>query len=348
MSVNISVDVMGGDFGLQVTIPAALSFLHDYPDAKLVLVGDEPLINTALTNQVFNSEQLSVIHTSQIVGMDESPQSALKSKKDSSMRRALDLVKEGETQAAVSAGNTGALMATARFVLKTLPGIERPAIAKLLPNKHSVTCALDLGANIDSTPERLAQFAIMGTEFMTAVFNIQHPSVGLLNIGTEDIKGNEIIRTAAELFKASKLNYYGYVEGNDFYEGTVDVIVTDGFTGNVALKASEGLAHMISSFLKEEFTRDWKCKLAAFFSQSVLNRLKERTDIRRYNGASLLGLKGCVIKSHGGTDKTGFYFALVQAYKEVSNDVINHISQQIEIQLLQIKPSLLEINKDES
>lgn len=333
MTITVAVDAMGGDVGLKVTVPAALHFLRDYPDVELILVGDETAMKEALSGQVSNP-RLHLRHASEVVGMDESPQAALKGKKNSSMRIALDLVKEQAAQAAVSAGNTGALMATARFVLKMLPGIERPAIAKLLPNKHgTVTCALDLGANIDSNAERLVQFGIMGVELISAIRGIENPTVGLLNVGTEDIKGSESVREAAMMMKESGLNYRGYVEGNDIYLGTVDVIVTDGFTGNVALKTSEGLARMIGIYLKEEYSRGLWSRLAALISLPVLKRFRDRADARRYNGASLLGLRGSVVKSHGGTDATGFYFALVQAYKEAQNDVIGHITERIEQQL---------------
>lgn len=334
MSITVAVDAMGGDVGLKVTIPAALHFLRDYPDVELILVGDETAMRQTLGEQQATNSRLRLRHASEVVGMDESPQAALKGKKDSSMRVALDLVKEGVAQAAVSAGNTGALMAIARFVLKMLPGIERPAIAKLLPNRSgTATCALDLGANIDSNADRLVQFGIMGVELVSAIRGIANPTVGLLNVGTEDIKGSESVREAAVMMKESGLNYRGYVEGNDIYLGTVDVVVTDGFTGNVALKTSEGLAHMIGAYLKEEFSRGWWSRLAALIALPVLKRFRDRADARRYNGASLLGLRGSVVKSHGGTDETGFYFALVQAYTEAQNDVIGHITERVTHQL---------------
>ena len=330
---------MGGDVGLKVTIPAAQHFLRDYPDVELILVGDETAMRQMLGDQQSNP-RIHLRHASEVVGMDESPQAALKGKKDSSMRVALDLVKDGVAQAAVSAGNTGALMATARFVLKMLPGIERPAIAKLLPNRiGTATCALDLGASIDSDADRLVQFGIMGVELVSAIRGIANPTVGLLNVGTEDIKGSESVREAAAKMKDSGLNYHGYVEGNDIYLGTVDVVVTDGFTGNVALKTSEGLARMFGTYLKEEFSRDLWSRLAAMIAMPVLKRFRDRADARRYNGASLLGLRGSVVKSHGGTDETGFYFALIQAYKEAQNDVIGHITERVAHQLKTMQQS---------
>ncbi|RQW29383.1 phosphate acyltransferase PlsX [Rhodobacteraceae bacterium CH30] len=330
MSITVAVDAMGGDVGLKVTIPASIQFLQDHPDNKLILVGD----STAIEAELHSCEprlrsRIEIQHATQVVDMDEAPQLALKNKKDSSMRVAINLVKEGRAQACVSAGNTGALMATARFVLKTIPGIDRPAIAKLMPTVRGTTCVLDLGANVDCTPEQLLQFGIMGAELVASVSHQARPTVGLLNIGSEEIKGTGNIKLAAELFRASELNFYGNVEGDDIYKGTVDVVVCDGFTGNVALKTSEGLAHMISVFLREEFTRTWWTRLCALAAMPVLKHFKSRVDTRRYNGASMLGLRGIVVKSHGGTDAIGFRFALEQACEEVDSDVIGHITDQV-------------------
>jgi len=337
MTITVAVDAMGGDVGLKVTVPASIRFLQDTPHVHLILVGDEAAIREELVRLRAPQERIRVQAASEVVGMDEAPQSALKNKKDSSMRVAINLVKEGQAQAAVSAGNTGALMATARFVLKTIPGIDRPAIAKLMPNMQGLSCVLDLGANVDSSPEQLLQFGIMGAELVSCVLGKTNPTVGLLNIGSEDIKGNETAKQAAELFKESELNFYGNVEGNDIYKGTVDVIVTDGFTGNVALKASEGLAKMIATFLREEFTRSWWTRLCALAAMPVLNRFRERADTRRYNGASLLGLRGIVVKSHGGADVTGFRFALAQACEEASSNVIGNIADRVADQLQNLK-----------
>lgn len=261
------------------------------------------------------------------------------------MRVAINLVKDGSAQAAVSAGNTGALMATARFVLKTLPGIDRPAIAKLLPSvKAQDTCMLDLGANVDCSPEQLLQFGIMGSELMSCVCGRQNPTVGLLNIGSEDIKGNEIVKRASVLLKDSSLNFHGNVEGDDVYRGTVDVVVCDGFTGNVALKTSEGVAHMVMMFMRQEFTRTWWTRLCALMAMSVLKRFRNSLDPRRYNGASLLGLRGTVVKSHGGTDALGFSFALQQAWEEARSNVIGHIAERVAVQMASLNQSETEAN----
>lgn len=264
--------------------------------------------------------------------MDESPALALKNKKDSSMRVAANLVKSGEAHACVSAGNTGALMAISRFVLKTLPGIERPAIAKMLPNvTGGTTCVLDLGANVDCTPEQLVQFGIMGAMLFAAVRQKERPSVGLLNIGSEEIKGNEVVKQAGDLLRNAGLRFHGNVEGNDIYKGTVDVVVCDGFIGNIALKTSEGLASMIATLLREEFKRNWLTKLAALLAYPVLQRFRERVDSRRYNGASLLGLRGIVVKSHGGADQLAFQYAIEQAVSEVKNRVLQRIEHGLSL-----------------
>ena len=267
--------------------------------------------------------------------MDESPQSALKNKKDSSMRVAINLVKSGEANACVSAGNTGALMATARFVLKTLPGIDRPAIAGVLPTQKGTIYMLDLGANADCTPEHLLQFAIMGAMLVSCVEHKERPSVGLLNIGSEDIKGNEVVKQAGELLRASHLNFYGNIEGNDIYKGTTDVVVCDGFVGNVALKTSEGLAQMVNRFLVQEFKRSWLTKLSALIAMPVLKAFKRRLDHRRYNGATFLGLRGIVVKSHGGADSLAFQYAIQAAAEESRNGILKRITEQLEIEHIQ-------------
>jgi glycerol-3-phosphate acyltransferase PlsX len=262
--------------------------------------------------------------------MDEQPQSALRGKKDSSMRVSINLVKSGEALACVSAGNTGALMATARYVLKTIPGIDRPAIASYLPTKDGQVCMLDLGANTDCNAEHLLQFALMGSTLVTALEHKTNPKVGLLNIGSEDIKGNEVVKQAAELLRASDLNFYGNVEGNDIFKGTTDVVVCDGFVGNVALKTTEGLAQMLGGFLREEFGRNVFTKLAALVAMPVLKAFKRRVDPRRYNGASLLGLKGIVVKSHGSADVFAFRCAIERAAEEARGGMLQHISEHIE------------------
>ncbi|MDH5648968.1 MAG: phosphate acyltransferase PlsX [Gammaproteobacteria bacterium] len=330
MSTTIALDAMGGDHGVSVTVPAALSALKKHNGLKLILVGQEEILRQELArHQATESDRLTIHHASQVVGMDELPAQALRGKKDSSMRIAINLVKSGEAQACVSAGNTGALMATAHFVLKTLPGIERSAIAKFLPTISGHVHILDLGANIECTPEQLLQFGVMGSILVSATENKPNPSVALLNIGEEDIKGNETVKKAAELFKKSKLNYQGYVEGDEIYTGTADVIVCDGFVGNIALKTSEGLAQMISSFLKEEFTRSLYSKLAAIIALPVLKSFRKRVDHRRYNGASFLGLNGIVIKSHGGADILAFDTAIDVALAEADTQVPARINEEL-------------------
>ena len=326
---------MGGDFGPPVVVPAAHRVTVAQPNISLVLVGDEDAINQSLiTHNVRLSERLSVRHASEQVGMHELPSQVLRNKKDSSMRVAVDLVKQGEANACVSAGNTGALMATARFVLKTLPGIDRPAICSAMPGMTGHSHMLDLGANVNSSAEQLLQFAVMGSELTRAVDNIERPRVALLNIGAEEIKGNEVVKQASALLTASELNYVGFVEGDNIYEGDVDVIVSDGFVGNVALKASEGVAHMLKHFATEEYKRNLLTRAAALISYPILSALKRRIDPRRYNGASLLGLRGIVIKSHGGADELSFVIAIGEAIKEVEKDVPTKINQHLEAILL--------------
>jgi phosphate acyltransferase len=291
MTITLAVDAMGGDHGPSVTIPASINALSKYDQLHIILVGDKELIQIELQKNKYTNTRLSIQHASEVVEMDESPQSALKNKKDSSMRVAINLIKEEKAQACVSAGNTGALMATARYVLKMLPGIDRPAIASSLPSQKGTTYMLDLGANTDCTAENLLQFAVMGAMLVSSVTGNPKPSVGLLNIGSEDMKGNEVVRQAGELLRRSHLNFYGNVEGNDIFKGTTDVVVCDGFVGNVALKTAEGIAQLMGRFLTQEFKRNWITKSMAFVSLLVLNRFKKRLDPRRYNGASFLGLK---------------------------------------------------------
>ncbi|HEX8009870.1 MAG TPA: phosphate acyltransferase PlsX [Casimicrobiaceae bacterium] len=332
MPVTIAVDAMGGDHGPPVTVAASLRFLEETPDARIVLVGREDPIRKALEAGYSPAVERARIHAaSEIVEMHEPPADALRRKKDSSMRVAINLVKDDVAQACVSAGNTGALMAISRFVLKTLPGIDRPAIASQLPTRQGVTTALDLGANVNCTPEQLRQFAVMGSALVAAVEGKQRPTVGLLNIGEEDIKGNDVVKQTAELLKASDLNFYGNVEGTDIYKGTTDVIVCDGFVGNVALKASEGLALMLADYLREEFTRNTLRKSLALVALPAINAFKRRVDPRRYNGATLIGLKGVVIKSHGSADALAFRYALKKAYAEVTHGVLERIAQRLAV-----------------
>ena len=330
MTVTIAVDAMGGDHGPPVTVAAALAFLEEAPEARVVLVGIEPGLTEALARARSPArDRLSVRACTEVVAMDEPPADALRKKKDSSMRVAVNLVKDGIAQACVSAGNTGALMAIARFVLKTLPGIDRPAIASQLPTRLGVTTALDLGANVNCTPAQLVQFAVMGSALATAVEGIERPTVGLLNIGEEDIKGNDVVKDTAELLKSAPVNFYGNIEGDDLYKGTTDVVVCDGFVGNVALKVSEGLVVMLYDFLRTEFTRNLTRKVAAVAAMPALNAFKKRVDPRRYNGATLVGLKGVVVKSHGSADPIGFRHAIAKAHAEVVNGVLDKIAREI-------------------
>jgi glycerol-3-phosphate acyltransferase PlsX len=321
---------MGGDHGPHVTVPAALSFIEQTVETVVVLVGLQDAIVAQLDAcKAKAGPRVRIHHASEVVAMDEPPAIALKRKKDSSMRVAINLVKTGEADACVSAGNTGALMATARFVLKMLPGIERPAIASVLPTMHGSTFMLDLGANVDCTPVHLLQFGVMGASLSAALGHKERPTIGLLNIGEEDIKGNEVVRQASELLRASGLNFYGNIEGDDIYKGTTDVVVCDGFVGNVALKASEGLAQMLGIFLRQEFKRNLLTKICGLLTLPVINAFKKRVDHRRFNGASLLGLRGIVVKSHGSADSFAFECALRRAYEEVSEGVLRRISERL-------------------
>jgi glycerol-3-phosphate acyltransferase PlsX len=326
----IAVDAMGGDHGPSVTVPASLDFLAEDRESTLLLVGlAEPLERELARADPALRARLEIVVASEVVGMDEDVRTAIRTKKDSSMRVAIDLVKEGRAHACVSAGNTGALMGTAKFVLKTLPGIDRPAICAVLPTRKGRVYALDLGANADCTPEHLQQFAIMGATLVREMEGIERPTVGLLNIGSEEIKGNEVVKKAGELLRATPINFHGNVEGDDIYKGTTDVVVCDGFAGNVALKTSEGLAKMLGDFLKEEFTRSWWTKLLAVFAWPIIRRFRNRVDHRRYNGAALLGLRGIVVKSHGSADRLAFATALKRAAAEASHGLIERIGEQI-------------------
>lgn len=327
MSYTLAIDCMGGDHGPSVTVPAAVSYIRRDPACSLLLVGLQDVLNAELKRLGAEDEpRLLVVHATEVIGMDEPPAQAMRGKKDSSMRVAIDLVKSGRVQAAVSAGNTGALMAIAKFILKTLPGIDRPAIASILPTMKGHTYVLDLGANVDCTSEHLFQFGLMGAMLVSALESRERPSVGLLNIGEEAIKGNDAVKGAAELLRASDLNFYGNVEGNDIYKGTTDVVVCDGFVGNVALKTSEGLAQMIATFLREEFSRGPLRKLMYLTARPVIQAFRKRLDHRRYNGATLLGLRGVVVKSHGSSDAYGFEEAVARAADAVRNDLIARIT----------------------
>jgi len=327
MTITVAIDCMGGDHGPSVTVPAALGFVRSHDDVRVVLVGLEEKIRPLLGNSA--DPRVSIRHASEVVAMDEPPALALRSKKDSSMRVAINLVKQGEADACVSAGNTGALMAISRFVLKMLPGIDRPAICAILPTTTGHTHVLDLGANVDCAPEHLLQFGIMGASLVSAIEHKDRPTVGILNIGEEDIKGNDVVKRAAELLKDSGLNFIGNVEGDGVYKGEAEVVVCDGFVGNVALKASEGLAQMMATFLRQEFSRNLLTKLIALIAMPVLNNFKKHVDHRRYNGASLLGLKGIVVKSHGSADAFAFANALGRAADAARTGVLARITERV-------------------
>ena len=329
------MDAMGGDFGTAVTVPASLAFLSGHPDAELLLVGQALVLKThAQYAQLHKHPRYRMVEASEVVTMDDPIEIALRRKKNSSMRVAINQVKDGNAQAAVSAGNTGALMAIARYVLKTMDGIDRPAIATQLPNAAGgATTVLDLGANVDCTEDHLLQFAVMGSALVAAISENPTPSVGLLNIGEETIKGSEIIKRAGELLRSAAnsgdLNFYGNVEGNDIFKGTTDIVVCDGFVGNVALKTSEGLASMIGSFIKAEFSRSIFTKIAGIVAYPVLTAVKSRMDHRHYNGAALLGLQGLVFKSHGSADAFAFERALNRAYDAARNNLLEKVHERI-------------------
>jgi len=331
MPVTVAIDAMGGDHGPAVTLSAALRFLEETPDARVIAVGLGGPLEAALARQKSPALDRLVLHAvTEVVEMHEPPADALRKKKDSSMRVAINLVKDEVAQACVSAGNTGALMAISRFVLKMLPGIDRPAIAAQMPTRQGgVVTVLDLGANVNCSPEQLGQFAAMGTALVAAVEGIERPSVGLLNVGEEQIKGNELAKQTGELLRASGLNFYGNVEGDDIFKGTTKVVVCDGFVGNVALKASEGIAKLLYELLKAEFTRNFLTRAAAVVAFPVLLAFKRRIDPRRYNGATLIGLKGVVVKSHGSADSLAFKYALHKAYAEAAHGVLDKIAQRM-------------------
>ena len=336
-TVTLAVDCMGGDHGLATTLPACVRFLESHPAARLLLVGQQAVIEEQwgrLKGAAAVQARIGIVPASEVVTMDDPVEIALRKKKDSSMRVAILQVKEGRAQAAVSAGNTGALMAVARYVLKTIDGIDRPAIATQMPNgQGGATTVLDLGANVDCTPEHLLQFGIMGSALVSVQLSNESPTVGLLNIGEEAIKGSEVVKKAGELLRAAGqagiLNFHGNVEGNDIFKGTTDIVVCDGFVGNVALKASEGLASMVASLLKQEFSRNIFTRLIAVVAYPVLASFKRRVDHRRYNGAALLGLRGLVFKSHGSADEVAFSYALETAHEAVSHALLSRVEQRI-------------------
>jgi len=322
---------MGGDHGLSVTVPAALQFLRDHQDVELLLVGNAGQIHTQLQARRDNTARITVVDASEVVAMDDPVEVALRRKKDSSMRLAVEAVKDGRADACVSAGNTGAWMAISRYVLKTLPGIDRPAIAAALPNSQGgATTMLDLGANVDCTAQHLLQFAIMGAALAQIETGRDNPRVGLLNIGSEAIKGNEAVKQAAELLRASPLNFCGNVEGDGIFKGNADVVVCDGFVGNAVLKSVEGVVGMVGGMLRQEFHRSLLTKLAGWAAKkAALDQLRKRIDNRRYNGAALLGLNGVVIKSHGSADVYAFGCALARARDAVASRLLQRTSDAV-------------------
>jgi len=328
--VTIAIDAMGGDIGPAVTVAGALDVWRINPDLVLIFVGDETAIRTELARlKMPANDRIRVRHTSQVVGMDESPSKALRSKRDSSLRVAIDLVRDDAADAIVSAGNTGALMVFSWMVLKMIPHIDRPAIITRMPTLSGWTYMLDLGANADCSEEHLYQFAVMGSALVQQAHGIDRPTVALLNIGSEEVKGIEKVKKAAQLLRQSDLNYVGYIEGNQIFSGHVNVVVCDGFVGNVSLKTSEGVAKLLGSFIKAAFSKSWYGKLAALISYPVLSRLRAQMDPREYNGATLVGLQGIVVKSHGGTDILGFANAVKVAVLEVEHALPKRIEDQI-------------------
>ena len=321
---------MSGDLGAEVVVRAAAATLSRHSDIELILVGDEPMLRQLVTTIVGNDNRLRIVHASEVVGMSEPPAESLRKKKDSSMRVAINLVKNGEAAACVSAGNTGALMATAKFVLKMLPGIDRPAIIGELPAKGGTVHMLDLGANTQATPEHLFQYAAMGSIVAADITGMERPRVALLNIGAEDTKGHDVVRHAAAMLKDSTLNYVGFIEGSDLFSGKTDVIVTDGFTGNVSLKTIEGAVGLTVHHLKRAFTRNWITRLQAMLAGSVLRRLASQVDPRNYNGATLVGLNGIVIKSHGGADAHAFQHAIDTAIVETRSQLPEQIGRLVQ------------------
>lgn len=340
--ICVALDAMGGDHGPVVTVPASLDALAENPQLQLILVGDQDILQAEIKRHphTIDPSRLRIHHTSEIVKMDDSPALALRSKKDSSMRKAVDLVKSKEAQACVSAGNTGALMVISKFVLKTLPGIDRPAIVYPLPvnvdqEKMGQMRMLDLGANVDCQGEHLFQFAVMGSVLAEAVDHVSRPRVGLLNIGSEAIKGSEAVKQAAQMLSDSEMiNYIGFVEGTDMYQGRADVVVCDGFAGNVALKTSEGIAKMLVEFLRREFSRNLYTKFIAFLAMPILRAMRARFDTSQYNGASFLGLNGIVIKSHGNAPRHSFKRAIKEAMIQAEQNVPDKIRSQVELHLV--------------
>lgn len=331
--ITIAIDAMGGDFGPPITVPAALDILSKRSSLHLILVGDADSLQQLLQSHSYDKNRLRIHHASQRVEMDELPSQALRSKKDSSMRVAINLVKEGVAHACVSAGNTGALMATARFVLKTLPGIDRPAIVSTFPTRdpEKNVRMLDLGANVDSTADNLLQFAVMGSVLASAVDNIDNPKICLLNIGAEEIKGNELVKQTSQLLQQSNsINYAGFIEADAIFHGEADVIVCDGFVGNVALKASEGVSVFMAHLLKASFMRNLWTKLVGVLAKPIVKSATKRIDPARYNGATFIGLNGTVIKSHGSASSIAFSRAIEEAITGAEKDIPQRLRHKVE------------------
>jgi len=343
-TITISLDGMGGDFGSDSVVPAAVDILKRYPHVNFIITGDETVLQNKLDEYKNSSDEknlsrITIKHTTQTVGSNEPPAAALRGKKDSSLRVAINVVKEGLADACVSSGNTGALMATARFVLKMLPGIDRPAICTALPTIKGHTHVLDLGANVETSPEGLYEFAVMGSALVSALDNKKSPTVALLNIGEEDIKGNDTVKEASKLLANSHLNFIGYVEGDGIYMGDADVIVCDGFVGNIMLKASEGVAKLFSHYMKQSFMRNPLTKVMGLLVKPILKSFRKNIDPREYNGASFLGLQGIVIKSHGGADAYSFGCAIEVAIQEVDKNVPMRITDILETHLVERQAS---------
>ena len=333
--ITIALDMMSGDHGVSSSVPAAEEALHKFNNLFLILVGDNKEIKNLLSDKVKNLEgvRYKIIHTNEFINMNDEIIAAIRTKKNSSMRLAINSVKNKEADACVSAGNTGALMALSKIILKTIPGIDRPAICGSLPTKSGQFHMLVLGANVECDAQHLYQFSIMGSALVQSLQLNDKPVIGLMNIGSEEFKGNETIKSAGQLIQKSNLNYAGFVEGDDIFSGKFDVIVTDGFVGNIALKSIEGVAKVISHFIKKEFTKNIFTKLSALISLPVMNSVKKKVDPRKYNGASLLGLQGVVVKSHGGADSYAFSQAIDTAYYEVKNELLDKIESLIQTEL---------------
>ena len=350
MTIKISIDCMGGDHGASVTVPAAVAFLKQHADVELVLVGAENTVRAELSKtDAAAHPRIFLRNATEVVAMDDSIETAMRRKRDSSMRVALELVRDGQVQACISAGNTGALMAISRYLLKTLPGVERPAICTILPNqKGGPTYVLDLGANVDCEPEHLHQFARMASALVACVEGKSRPTVGLLNVGTEEIKGNDVVKQASILMRddhrRGMINYYGNVEGNDIFEGTTDIVVCDGFVGNIALKTAEGLGRFFRSVLKSEFKSSLINMLGAIIANKAIKAISQRMNPSRFNGASLLGLRGLVFKSHGSADAYAYECAIQRAYDAVRHDVLQRITTTMAELLTQpeVDPSVVE------